>query len=163
MAESLARARANLNYCFKAQIERYNNSTRRISVASFRSYLNVLIAEHRKALVRLLTYCILLPWQAECHCPSLPCSQCSCHFCHSQAEVEDRAHVFVVWRITILGRICDSTYFNLLSSLPPAILQIYCNQWPLVLKSYMSYWEQIISKLLDLSLNVFNVFHNAHF
>ncbi|PBK69558.1 hypothetical protein ARMSODRAFT_957227 [Armillaria solidipes] len=74
MAESLARARANLRYRSKAQTERYNNSARRILVASFRSYLNVPIAEHRKALIR-----------------------------------------------------------------------------------------QIISKLLDLSLNVFNVFRNAHF
>ncbi len=61
MAESLARARANLRYRSKAQIERYNNSAHRIPVASFRSYLNVPIAEHRKALVRLLTYRILFP------------------------------------------------------------------------------------------------------
>ncbi len=55
MAESRARARANLHYRCKPETERYNNSTRRIAVASFRSYLNVPIAEHRKALVRLLT------------------------------------------------------------------------------------------------------------
>ncbi len=52
MTESLARARANLRHRSEPQTERYNNSAR---VASFRSYLNVPIAEHRKALVRLLT------------------------------------------------------------------------------------------------------------
>ncbi|PBK71667.1 hypothetical protein ARMSODRAFT_954490 [Armillaria solidipes] len=56
MAKSLARARANLRYRSKPQTERYNNSA---------TQLNVSIAAHRKALVRLLT-------SYSCHgCPTM--------------------------------------------------------------------------------------------
>ncbi|KAK0457143.1 uncharacterized protein EV420DRAFT_1551746 [Desarmillaria tabescens] len=67
------------------------------AVASFRSYLNVPIPAHRKALVRLLTSSHtlaveVLRW-AERRRPPVPRCQRLCRLCGS--EVEDEAHVLL--------------------------------------------------------------------
>ncbi|PBK70886.1 hypothetical protein ARMSODRAFT_955610 [Armillaria solidipes] len=72
----------------------YPSSAHKTPVASFRSYLNVPIPTHRKALVRLLTSSHtlaveVLQWAERCR-PPVPHSQHLCRFCLS--EVEDEAH-----------------------------------------------------------------------